>query len=236
MCTGAEIAIAAALAAASAGGSYLQNQAAIRKQDAEIEASNNVTREFLRKNSALEAEANDVFKNRLQQENAPVEQQAKPFHENRQAAAENLSSNIDQVLAPLRGGAPRVVKSAVEDNANSVEQQAAQERDSLAKVRSFGDLLFNKGLQTNDAARQIGTVGGLVQANADLVPLQQQLAISQVQGTGGGMNLGGQLLSGLGSFGATAAGSGAFDGLLSGSSGLAPTSSPVPVRRPVRTG
>ena len=230
MCTGVEIALLAS-AAAGVAGQQMQNQAAEDRQNAEIEANNSVTLDFMRQNQKLEDEANNVLQNRLRQEQQPVEQQAQSFKENRQSAAQDLSANIGDVLAPLRGSAPRVVKQNAETQLAEADARSEQERTSLAGARSYGDLIFNKGLQTSNAAQQLGTVRGIVQSNADLLPTQQQLAISQVQDTGEELDFGGQILSGLGSLGAAGAGSGAFDGLLSSNSNLAPRTSPVPVKR-----
>lgn len=215
---------------ASAAGTAATTVSAEKQQDAQIKASNNATQRFLANNQKIADESTDIFNQRLdQEEDATADQEIDSLADRRrQATAPDIDANA--VLAPLRGSAPKVVSDEAARSVEEANSRSKSQADNLADLRSFSDLIFNKGLQTQDTARQLSTLNGFATSNANLLPAQQELGINAAAGAGSGIRNLGTGLGVAGSLASAGAGAGKFDGLFGSST--APKSSPVPVRRP----
>jgi len=232
MCTGVEIA-AIAGAVLSTVGTVASSQAQQKQAKAAADARNAELNNFLKKNELLSAEAQAALKQRLDQEGGDPGQQLDPLQARREEAA---SQSIDRASAaapiPLAGNAPAVVANRAAGAQSDTDIEAKRRAAALAGTRSFGDLLFNKGIATGDAARKIGQVNTFAQANSRLLPIQQDLAQQSKAGVGRGLATFGGISSALGSLASAAGGAGVFGGAGS----AAPLRSPLPVARPVNLG
>ena len=233
MCTGiGEVALLVG-ALASVAGSVASSQAQQKQAKAAADARNAELQNFLKKNELLSAEAQAALQQRLDQEGGDPGQQLDPLQARREDAA---SESIDRASAaapiPLAGNAPAVVANRAAGAQSDTDVEAKRRAAALAGTRSFGDLLFNKGIATGDAARKIGQVNTFAQANSRLLPIQQDLAQQSKAGVGSGLAKFGGISSALGSLASAGAGAGVFGGAAS----AAPLRSPTPVARPVNLG
>ena len=232
MCTGLEIA-ALVGTIASVAGTVTSGVAAKKQQKAQVDARNATLARFLDKNEDLSAEAREVLKRRLDQENIAPQEQLDPLQAVRQEAGE---AAVDRASAPipLSGSVPQVVANRASEAQENTTAGAKRRAEALAGARSFGDLLFEKGLATNAAGRDIGTITGFAGANASRLPSDLDLAQLSKAGVGNTLGTVGGIGSALGSLATTAAGSGGFG--LGGNAATIKTGATAQKVRPINLG
>ncbi len=230
MCTGVEIALigSAILGTAGTAASSISANKSAKRQAA---ARNNALSNFLDKNEALSTEARETLQRRLDQENVAPQEAIAPLRAKRQdAASEAIDRASVSAPIPLGGNVPQVVANRAAAAQSSTDIEAKRRAEALAGTRAFGDLLFEKGLATQGAGRDIGMINTFAQANARLLPIQQDLAQTSAASRGGLLGKVGGIASALGQLGMTAAGAGVFGG------SAAPQFSPVPKPKPINLG
>lgn len=212
MCTGLEPLLIGSLIL-SAGGSLLQQSAASKNAEAQAKARNRVLSTFLDKNERLSEEARGVLSKRLAQEETDPNAATQPLQQRREAdAGAVLDRATTSAPIQLSGNAPKVVADEASKAQSATDAEARARSANLAGVRSFGDLLFNKALATDAAGRQIGTISRFAQADAQNLPILQDLAQQKASSKGRGLGVLGSVLGALGSLGSAAAGSGVLSG------------------------
>jgi len=229
MCSGLEVALIGSALLGTAG-SAIQTRSAQKTAQKQADARNAALSTFLDKNQALEAEAQARLQERLGLEAEAPADAATPLSQRRENEA-NAAIDASAASAPLTSGgnAPAIVQRRADVAQAGADAEAKRRARALADATSFGDLIFEKGLATNAAGRDLGTINTFAQANARLLPIQQDLAQQGVKpGIGGKI---GSVMSALGNLGSTAAGAGVFGG-----GSAAPLRSPLPVPRPVNLG
>lgn len=248
MCTGLEVALIGSALLGTAG-SVASGVAQQRSAEKQASARNQVLSNFMDKNDALTEEARAAFEKRSQQENAAPEEAQAPLAAKREDEA---TAAIDRSPAsapiPLGGNAPKVVTTRATEAQDATTAGAKTQAANLATARSFGDNIFEKGLLTSAANRDVGMINGFAQQNARLLPIQQDLAQAKAASKGSFLGTIGPILGALGTLGSTAAGAGVFSPSAGANSlspfqrtinrvaGTAPVFSPTPVARPVNLG
>lgn len=230
MCTGIEIA-SLVLGGLSTVGQMAQNRAAQKNAERQAAARNRVLGNFLEKNDQLAQEARARFEDRLGQE-GDARTQTDDLATKREETTTDL---IDRASAaapiPLGGNVPKVVANEAAAAQGEASERSRRNAENLAATRSFGDLIFNKGLATEAAGRDIGQINSFAQANARLLPSQQDLAQHRAASKGDGLlGLFGDVAGAAGGLGTAALGSGALDGVFRRS---APQFSPIPTPKPL---
>ena len=209
MCTGLEVALIGSALLGTAG-SVVSSNVAQKNAQRQADARNEALSTFLDKNEVLEGEARDRLQERLAQEEVAPGDAVTPLSKRRENQA---NTAIDQSTAgaplTLSGNAPAVVQRRADEAQAGTNAESKRRAAALADATAFGDLLFEKGLATNDAGRDLGTINTFAQANARLLPVQQDLAQQGAKQKG---NFLGSTLSALGTLGSTAAGAGVLGG------------------------
>lgn len=199
MCTGLEIAMLL-----GGVGSAVSGIETRKNQDATVRAQNQRLSEFLDRNKARQAEAESLFAQRKTAAEAPAAQQAQAdaTASRAQATTAAVDRAVPAIAAPLRQSAETVIGGTYGAEADKAKTASTARANALATNAGFGDALFSQGVGTADAARKIGTIGGLASSDAGMLPYYQDLAAAQVKRPSGI----GSILSALGSAGGSYAG------------------------------
>lgn len=247
MCTGLE-AVLIGSALLGTAGSVASGVAQQRSAEKQASARNSALTDYLNKNDALTAEARTALDKRLSQEDAAPLDAQQPLQRAREdAAVAAIDRSPMSSPIPLSGNAPSVVARTAEEAQSATDAASKTQAANLARTRSFGDLLFEKGLSSEATGRDLGMINSFAQANARLLPIQQDLAQTSAASKGSALGTFGQIGSALGSLGSAAAGSGAFSPSAGANSlspfqravnriQTAPVYSPTPVARPINLG
>ena len=205
MCTGFEAAIiASAVSAAGAGITANENALNASRQS---QANNRVLQNTLLKNRELAEEAQGAFDNRLEQlDETPTTPQ--PTRQPAlQASVTSPDDAAQSAALSISGDAPTIVDRTLQTELDRARSESADDAARRARLSSFGDMWFNQGLQTTRASRNVAHPASLAAANLGLLPVQQQLAVTQATRPNSGK---GQILSSLGQvYGAYAGSQGA---------------------------
>lgn len=179
MCTGLEI---AALAAGGIG-SAVQGAAVRRNQNDTVRAENAQLNQFLDRNKQRQQEAEALFAQRQAaiQPEAAQTAQADATTARQDATTAAVDRAVPAIAAPLRGSAATLIGDTYGAESDKARTDATARANALSTTAGFGDALFNQGVGTADAARKIGTIGGLAGADASMLPYYQQLAAAQVK-------------------------------------------------------
>lgn len=235
MCTGLE-AVLIGSTLLGAAGSAAQTMSAQKSARRQADARNAALATFLDKNEELSAEAQEALQKRLAvEEQDPTEGVNQLIAPREEVATTSIGRQSVAAPIPLGGNVPKVVASDAAAAQGQTDADARRRARDLANTRAFGDLLFNRGLATEDARRDIGQVNSFAQANARLLPIQQDLAQQAAASRGGTLGTIGGIASALGSLGSAAAGGGGF-GVFGGGGSAAPLTSPLPRARPINLG
>ena len=213
MCTGAEIALIAS-AAASAGGTMIQQNEAQSNAKRQAAARNNELDLMRRKNSTLSDQASLKLGELLKQKSAESQAASQADTTAQQVGdAVGAASEVPTAEIPLAGSAPDVVKNEMADRIAGAISKSKASAANLGKLSAYNTQMFNNQMSNRNTADQVQPMVSQAQRNAQMLPYYQDLAQLSATKRSSGI---GQLLSAAGTVGGLAAGSGMF----SGASGL----------------
>lgn len=211
MCTGAEAALLAASAISTAGGAYMQNQAANDRAKAQREAAMS---ELLRQQE-FDKEKQANFEEALRlADRETQDQNLDDATAERQAAIEanvGLPGENESYQSPTASDAPKVVKQYAEQQSNEADDFVSQLGKARARLGAWGEGMrpFAEGLSDLDWWNS--EINRQASDSARTGQLEASLA---AQGVGDGKALAGNLLSSAGQMGMGYAGSqGAYSNL-----------------------
>ena len=211
MCTGAEAAILAASAAATAGGAYMQNQAAEDRAEAQREAAMSELlrqQEFDKKKEANFQEALLLADRETQDRNLD---EATAEREAAIEANVGLPGEDETYQSPTASDAPKVVKQYAEQQSSEADDFVSQLGKARARLGAWGGGMrpFAEGISDLDWWNS--EINRQAQDSARTGQLEASMA---AQGVGDGKALAGNLLSSAGQMGMGYAGNqGAYSNL-----------------------
>lgn len=206
MCTGAELALAAASTAASGIGSMMQQNEATKNAQ-RIQNARNAELDALRtRNKTLADEATGIFEDRLSRQ-TPEEQQAAQgdIEQKRISELVGAAEAIPQADVSLSGSAPDIVRNEFAKRIGDSVSRASKDAASLGKLGAFSQIQFDNALDNQKTANNISVPVGFAQSNTQMLPYLQNEAEMNATKPSSGI---GQILQGVGTAGGYLAGSG----------------------------
>jgi hypothetical protein len=208
---------------ASAAGSLISQNSALNNAQAQANAANGVLQE------GIGQLANVYNKNNAPAFNSAVNAVANPtgLADAQAARAGTITGNLvkpDVNTIPLDPNAPPAVKAAYNSDLGSAFNFDTNAAKAAGTLGGYGDQWFNSGLAEQGAARTIGAGNSIAEEDKSIIQPEQQLAEIEAYHP---PSIYGQLLSGAGNIGGSAAGAGKslgslFGGNLGGATGLIP--------------
>lgn len=217
MCTGVEIAALVASAAATAGGAYMQNEAANDAADAQRKAAQS---EMMRQ-AAIDEERDRTFQQALQGAEPETQQESladiiaareAALSENQNVRAEGDAS-FQQSAASEGSPNVRVLGQQLARDRESGDEFTSQQAEARARLGALGPLMFGFNQNLTDAAFSNQELQRQAANSAQLGQMEAQLKGAEA---GQGKALAGNVLTGLGQVGMTGATSGQFGQLFQG--------------------
>ena len=211
------LAIAAAGAAASAGGSYMNAKAENKRTNAGYKASRN------------QAEAERIRQRAFQQQGDEVMRQAVPAATSPQTLADAIGmreAGVQQVVQPTRNeyaptpqSTPNVVNSEIDRQSNKSVAKVGRNAQAQGRLLAFGDADSARGRTMNRSGQKLTSINDASRNSAALLPYYQRSAVFNATRAGDGMTfgdalgLGGQAAQMYGGMGAPGASWGAGAGV-----------------------
>jgi hypothetical protein len=202
------LALMAASTAASVGGNVISNNEAEKNMKAQQVARNQVLDQFLKKQNGYQDQNAAAFDKQTDSMSADQNAQSQTEAvDNRNAAIERATGTepTSASAIPLSGSAPSVVKQEIAKRVGDAFTAATDNVKKQAKAASYGDVFAKNNIGIQDASNNIGTTNSLARDEAALLPARQDLAAATAYKPPSGW---GTILSGLGTVGSLAAGSG----------------------------
>jgi hypothetical protein len=204
------LSLLAASTAASVGGNAISSHEAEQNMKAQQAARNQVLDQFLKKQRDYQDQNTAAFNKQTDSMSADQNAQSQTEAiDNRNAAIERSTGSepTSASAIPLSGSAPSVVKQEIAKRVGDAFTAATDNVKKQAKAASYGDVFQKNNIGIQEAGNNIGTTNSFARDDAALLPARQDLASAAAYKAPSGW---GSVLSGLGTVGSLAAGSGMF--------------------------
>ena len=184
MCTGIEIALLAAGAAATAGGALVERNETQKNAAAAASARNRelaLSRQRLRgfEDKARAEGVQKALGKFSAEEQAKAQEEATTRRDVAITEAVTPTEGVEDI--PLEGNAPEIVKGQIGKRLRDVFNTATSHAKLAAKPMTWQDTLMGNNVTLNDAGRVVDTLNSFARQEAAMLPSQQDFAAFAAQ-------------------------------------------------------